>query len=165
MRLLLSSNVQRLCFPTSTFRLLSSAAASTKKTATTASVGVTPPSRRRQFQQIPVDPKLLQYIREQNVSKPIRQNRSRKMDRYIGAATRTPAHLVKQQRYDQQQQVGAVKRRPPLPFGPSANPVRVRHSIRATDQDISGSIHKLNPKKFPTVALCGRSNVGVYNII
>eukprot|EP00977_Amphora_coffeiformis_P013553 scaffold3586_cov164-Amphora_coffeaeformis.AAC.4 len=229
MRLLSSSSIQRLCVPLSSFRVLSSAATRTP-TVTTPDAEL---SRRRQFKQIPVDPKLLQYILEQQLSKSIRQKKSRKMARFIGAATRTPTSWIEQQqRYKQEQQqrqqrgrraspaqqkgresapqkgtgttaTGAwqiqqqrrgqsnaqkgtpttwqqqdPRRRgsrsstaaaapqprkpqgPPLPFGPKANPVRIRRQIRAMDSDISGILDKLNPRKFPVVALCGRSNVG-----
>lgn len=160
-----TTKIQRLCFPFVQLRLFSSTATHMKKAGvaitSTAHEPVTPQpiSRRRQFQQIPVNAKLLQYIREQQVCRSVRQNRSRKMDRYIGGTTRTPAHMVQQQRSNQQEQVS--KQRPPEPFGPKANPVRICHRIQVTDQDISGKIRKLNPKNFPTVAFCGRSNVGV----
>ena len=113
-------------------------------------------SRRKQFQQIPVDPKLLQYIRDQQVCKPMRQARTRKVDRFIGAATQSPRHLINTRSHN----AARPKRPPPPPFGPHANPVRVRHRIKAADTDISEKLYKLNPQRIPTVAMCGRSNVG-----
>ena len=261
-----SSSIQRLGVPLSSFRVLSSSAARTPTTTPDADV----PGRRRQFKQIPVDPKLLQYILEQQICKKVRQKKARKLDRFIGDATRTPAQWVEQQRQFKQEQQqrarrpanppargstatstptrqvsqqrqfkrdqrGRVVRRPsspqtrgstannttpttwqiqqqrrgtsparqststtwqplkldprrgspfqtrggntattttattwqpkpqgpPLPFGPRANPVRVRQRIQASDNDISGMLDQVVPYKIPVVALCGRSNVGM----
>lgn len=111
-----------------------------------------PVSNRRQFKHIPVNPKLLQSIRDQQVCKPMRQARSRKVDRYIRRSQRGAAAAA--------EALPPRPRLPPPPFGPLARPVRIRHSMRAHDKDIAGSLDKLNPQKIPTVALCGRSNVG-----
>ena len=115
-------------------------------------------SKRRQFKQIPVNPKLLQSIRDQQVCQPMRQARTRKLNRIIhhrAASSRhhgavfVPSPLLRRQRPP-----------PPPPFGPTALPVRVRYSMRVTDTDPAGALDRLNPHKIPTVALCGRSNVG-----
>lgn len=103
-----------------------------------------PLSNRRQFRQIPVNPKLLQYIRDLQVCKPVRQAAARRLDRWSASASASRP---------------LVQGKPPRPFGPTAI-VRQRQSIRATDTDMQARFDKLNPHRIPTVALCGRSNVG-----
>ena len=119
------------------------------------------PSRRRQFRQIPVNPKVLQYIREQQVCRPERQARARRLDRLAAAAASS-------------QQGQGYKKPPPLPFGPHSRTKKRQH-IRApkivhdnADNGVATlvqQIDKLNAQRIPTVALCGRSNVGRYGTL
>jgi hypothetical protein len=50
--------------------------------------------------------------------------------------------------------------RPPLPFGTQADPVRVRGSLHPLDPKLTQILDQMNPERIPTVAFCGRSNVG-----
>lgn len=143
-------------------------------------------SRRQQFRQLPVDPKLLQYIREQQLCKPVRgKARSRKMDRLVagrngsngasvggGLPMRTRSRGGSRPRHQEHRQTTTTttsgpqqptqQQKPPLPFGPDAGPVRIRHVMEPNHDGnvILQGMQHLNPHKIPTVALCGRSNVG-----
>jgi hypothetical protein len=132
------------------------AAATTRQAAATAQA--TPPatSGRQQFHQIPIDPRILQHIREQHVCKPTRQARSRKLDKLAGVSQKS--FLVR----GHVQVVAPPHResRPPLPFGNQADPVRIRGSLHPLDPELSNVLDKINPARIPTVAFCGRSNVG-----
>lgn len=160
-----------------TYQSSPSSSSSTTATDAAAAAAVTPLSRRKQFRQIPVNPKILQYIREEQICKPIRQSRSRKLDRFVEKSGGTSPWLPRNKKHsinrpttttttttrnntNRDTPVVPRRRPPPLPFGRGADPVRVRYQIRPTDEDIPAVIEKLNPKKIPTVALCGRSNVG-----
>ena len=107
-----------------------------------------PLSNRKKFKQIPINQKVLQYIRENEVCKPMRRARRRKLDRAIGG------------RHNLSHVAPPKPDPPPLPFGPKAFPAKVRHTIRSDEENLDVVFSKLVPKDIPAVALIGRSNVG-----
>lgn len=104
-----------------------------------------PPSRRKEFQQIPVNPKILQHILDQQVCLPVRQARRRRLDRLTADANNKNSNKPSGP--------------PPPPFD-TQQKIRKRNQIKITDKHIAEKLKWINPKGIPTVALCGRSNVG-----
>jgi ABC-type molybdenum transport system ATPase subunit/photorepair protein PhrA len=109
-------------------------------------------SKRQQFKQIPVNPKIVQYIRDNHLCKPLPKERRRKVYRTMRQSKNILPQKVVPSRKPQP---------PPLPFGPNASPVRVRRTIRSDNHNLDATMEKLNPNNIPMVALCGRSNVGM----
>lgn len=95
-------------------------------------------SQRQQFKEIPVDPSILTYIQSVGVGIPPRRRNHRRTDVDVSNASW----------------------KVPLPFGPSARPVRIISSVTAVNKEAEHWGFPPVKKERPEIALIGRSNVG-----
>lgn len=107
-----------------------------------------PISKRKQFRELPVHPKILTHIREIGVGMVPRGGRRKSRQNHV-----IPWKLNRN--HTSEDGVSPDVWKPPLPFGPEASPVKIIGVVKSIDDPYPNT-----KEKIPEIAFIGRSNVG-----